>query len=295
MGDSHFVPEKPDAPGDKKQTASPRVSDLQMERFHLGEMNPTESKSFQKRLDSDEALRLRYERLLEHERIFAVSHSPQKWVPRIESAAQKQSFFRSAFSAGTGGLWDYLGSFRLEKPWAIGVVAVAALLFTVVPIWFTVENPIGESIRTKGGSGAQEPRIQLYRQSLDSAVGLHPGDGVKAGDAVQVEIQSGGFSFAAIFSVDGKGETTWHWPSDAAMSARLPNKTGFRLPSAFLLDSAPGFERFYAVFSNDSVMFPGLRQKDSLIRESHRHAPEWLGQQLEPSLSTKAFELRKVP
>jgi hypothetical protein len=277
-----------------------RVSDLQLERLRLGELSPSEAEALRHRMSTDEGLRRRFERMREHEAAFSTSHPAAKWVPRIEAVVHSKPRASKTSSDFGGRFWEFVDAIRMGRPWAVGVLAVATLVLTALPIWFTPLNVVVDTTRIKGGGLFQKqivnhPGIVLYRQIFDSAVLVQPGEGMRAGEAVQLEIAPGEYSFATVFSIDGRGEMSWHLPTDGKGLFRLPRKAVYRLPNAFLLDSAPGFERFYAVFSRDSAASHSLSKYGDMFRTAHQYPPEWLGQQLETVFYTQFFELRKVP
>lgn len=78
---------------------------------------------------------------------------------------------------------------------------------------------------------------------------LRPGEVVQAGDQVQVEVLPAGWPYGVVASLDGRGRATLHYPDSPQGSTRLPAVGVLRLPWAFALDDAPGFERFVLVTS----------------------------------------------
>ena len=66
---------------------------------------------------------------------------------------------------------------------------------------------------------------------------------------LQLGYVSAGRRYGAVLSVDGRGSVTLHFPESPAGSPELKGGT-VSLPSAYELDDAPAFERFFFVTSD---------------------------------------------
>lgn len=284
------------------------LSDLYLERYHLGELSSAEAEAFRQRLAEDAALRERLRRIEKHDQAFAGSHPASTWVPRIEKAirdSQEKSLGQQDNRATESRIIPARPtpsrSYRREWQFAFSFAAMLALALTALPVWLAGPRDPSDGIRLKGGaanSGSQagEPGLMLYRQMAEGPEALHPGDKVKAGDALQIELKSGSYAYAAVVSVDGQGAITWHWPARPDQPERASQLPKGRLPNAFQLDSAPGFERFYLVLGSDSLAMATLPQLEPHLRESIAHDAEWFsGEAVKgiPGLWVKAFPLQK--
>src|SRR5690606_16144034 len=89
-----------------------------------------------------------------------------------------------------------------------------------------------------------EPTLALFRRTARGAEPLKPGAAVRSGDVLRIGYRAAGHSFGAIFSVDGHGNVTRHWPLTGDHAARLESGEVL-LPGAFELDDAPSYEHFY--------------------------------------------------
>lgn len=71
---------------------------------------------------------------------------------------------------------------------------------------------------------------------------------------LQLSYTAGDAKYGVIFSVDGRGSITWHLPAGYRGGSRaapaLDAQGQVVLPSAYELDDAPGFERFFLVYSS---------------------------------------------
>ena len=111
-------------------------------------------------------------------------------------------------------------------------------------------GPDGECINIKGGDihPATLPRIYLYRHGATRDERLRDGARATRGDLVQLAYGSHGGGYGVLLSIDGARKVTMHWPEKQDGDAPALKATGeTRLPSAYELDDAPAFERFFLV------------------------------------------------
>lgn len=106
-------------------------------------------------------------------------------------------------------------------------------------------GPSSETIGIKGTAG---PRLYVYRHQGDGDRRLGDGARAAAGDLLQLTYATTAPAFGVLLSIDGAGTVTQHWPEPGGARA-LPLRVGpeVRLPSAYELDNAPAFERFFLV------------------------------------------------
>lgn len=112
----------------------------------------------------------------------------------------------------------------------------------------TAQLPPDDGTRFKGLEKGLEPGLALFRRTPQGAEPLLPGATVRAGDVLRVSYRPGGFAYGAIFSVDGNGSVTRHWPVKGETAGALERGETL-LPGAFELDAAPDYERFYLIVS----------------------------------------------
>jgi hypothetical protein len=139
-----------------------------------------------------------------------------------------------------------------------------------------------EYIGAKGDKRAASPRLWVYRQRTVAAdqepESLSDGARAARGDVLQLAYAAGRDGrYGVVLSLDGAGRVTQHLPepgASAAASLRSPSE--IRLPSAYELDDAPGFERFLLITSTQP--FPVAAALDAARalagqRQSARTAP----------------------
>lgn len=295
-----------------------RVSDVQLERYHLGELPPAAKAALERRLAGDAALRARLDALRLDDEAFARARD----VGVLAHSARERHrthILRERAQAAAGRRDTGVAGFGMPRGLARAAGGLALLALVAVPSWrvltgehsalVTHEAPTGLPVEAapgmpvRGTDGAQPPEtpvagpvspgrplqpaspaattqrdpapslpspdrmaaageddirlkgfeaaLALFRRTSSGAEPLKPGATVKPGDVVRIGYRTGGVAFGAIFSVDGNGNVTRHWPLTGDSAARLERGEAL-LPGAFELDDAPDFERFYLLTSDRS-------------------------------------------
>lgn len=141
---------------------------------------------------------------------------------------------------------------------AIRVVAFAAaacfaLAFAVLATMQLTRSSgfTGRRLLTERPKG-DATRMYVYRQAGDRAEKLDTGDRVAVNDVLQVSYNVAGKRWGFIFSVDGNGVLTQHYPERGTFSALLETTGETALPFSYQLDDAPDFERFIMISAEDS-------------------------------------------
>lgn len=165
---------------------------------------------------------------------------------------------------------------------------MALLALLALPVILPHDRPGSEGIRIKG----KEAELRLYRQTQAGPERLQPGASASAGDIVQAEFHPGKFAYGAIVSVDGDGAVTLHWPARPDAATAWSSASEFRLPEAFELDRAHGFERFHMLLSDRPVDLESLLQRASA---SSRRDADWLARQFPDPERVVTFTLAKEP
>lgn len=106
---------------------------------------------------------------------------------------------------------------------------------------------LDQTTRSKGLSHAY---LTVFKSGQGKIKQLKNQGRAKAGDTLQLFYSSPKESYGVIFSIDGRGGVTLHYPYGIEQSTALKLKKKVKLPSGFLLDDAPDFERFFFITSN---------------------------------------------
>jgi len=119
--------------------------------------------------------------------------------------------------------------------------------------------PVSDStVRTKGNS---KPSLQVYLQNGSEIVRMKDGDIAGQGSILQLSYQAGKDHYGMIFSVDGNGTVTQHFPVSGSRAGELTENKEVPLDFAYELDDAPDFERFYFVTSKKPFELMDLSEK----------------------------------
>ncbi len=209
------------------------VSDLMLEQYNLRELSPGRERFVREELERDEVLRSRLSAIQRSDEDIRASYPAERVVPQLRERLLRED---------AGGARR---SRRLPTlAWAVPVAAIA--LFLLV---FPVVSRQSDDTRLKGIA----PHLLVFRKTTAGAEELRPGAVARRGDVLQLSYAAGDARYGVIFSVDGRGTLTWHVPSGYTGGARaappLDPKGPVVLPSAYELDDAPGFERFFLVYA----------------------------------------------
>lgn len=136
--------------------------------------------------------------------------------------------------------------------YATPVVASALILLFVV---FFKDSTIPGSMRIKGDESLDFSKTQviIYRKGKGGIELLSGQTQAKAGDLLQLGYISAGRTHGIIFSIDGNGVVTLHYPEKRDGSSLLKQEKKNLLSSAYELDNAPGFERFFFITAMQEI------------------------------------------
>ncbi len=138
---------------------------------------------------------------------------------------------------------------KTQSAWSFWLLPVAA----ACAVALAVSAPSEEDVRAKGNRTA----LLIYRATPTGPQRLAPNAPCEKGDRLQIEYTAGAARFGAIFSIDGRGHVTQHWPEGDSAAALEPHAL---LPFAYELDDAPAFERFVFIYGPKSFALSGLGQ-----------------------------------
>lgn len=135
------------------------------------------------------------------------------------------------------------------------ITAIAAcFILTINILPGLLGNKDDEIIYLKGRN-----KIEVYKKVGDDVEKLRNLDTVKENDQLQLSYSSTE-EYGVIFSVDGLNNITFHYPDDYRTSRSLDIGSEIIIPSSYILDNAPYFEKFYLVTSKDSFDFEYVKR-----------------------------------
>jgi len=230
-----------------------RVPDLILEQFALGELPPAEEKRFRAAMGSDPEIARRLKDIEDSNAEILARHPAEEMAAAIRSRLEKAkdegdeaeiSRFRPSAGARAASLLARRASF----PIAAALVVLAGAFAIRGSDNAALSD--AELTRAKGGAAS----LQVYRKTPSGSEELPDGALASRNDLVQLSYTSGGARYGAILSIDGRGTVTFHLPQaysgGAAQAPELESRPHAALGSAYELDDAPSFERFFLVLSD---------------------------------------------
>ena len=148
--------------------------------------------------------------------------------------------------------------------------AAAAVLLAAIVIPVGLKNSklsagSAPTERVKGSAPAPkstDPQIKLYRQKGHEIQALNDGDFARSGDVIQITYNAGADEYGVIFSVDGNGNITRHFPENTWQAAQLEQRNDETpLDFSYELDNAPDFECFIMVTSKKQFNLEDIESK----------------------------------
>jgi hypothetical protein len=204
------------------------VPDLILEQFRLGELPRQDAERLTALLSADAGLRARQEQL-EQSDVAIAQQYPAGWLAQHVRARLPPPTTRGA-------------GWRLPLALAatVALVIFAAPQMTRGPVLLA---PAANEDRIKG----LRPALTIYRRTPSGTETLADGGVARPGDLLRVGYAGAGRPFGIIFSIDGRGMVTRHFPDRGDRAAALARGAVTLLDQAYELDDAPGWERFYFV------------------------------------------------
>jgi hypothetical protein len=202
------------------------VPDWLLERLALGELDAQTAADVRRRLAA--------EGRSPDEIVAAVAASNREILEQLPAAPTAAAIRQRAQKTAARPVRRR--AFLWTLPIAIAGGVAASLLMT------------GPTERIKGPEPSNAPRIFVYRHGTTGDERLADGASAARGDLLQLAYRSRGGGYGVLLSIDGARKVTLHWPErqDGAAPA-LQGSGEIRLPSAYELDDAPAFERFFLV------------------------------------------------
>lgn len=221
-------------------SVSRSIPPLLVERAALGELSPEQMKSCQERfgVHFDQAL----QDLRDQNQAWFKAPDRERELQQIRARVQRiprpnRARRWLAFSAATCACAGLLLVLRADRQG--GVVQESGVKV----------KQESRSFRLKGLA----PHLTLHRKLEQGQEQLSSGSRARTGDLIQLSYVAAGASFGVVVSVDGRGQTTLHFPKSLDGDPRLSSEGAVPLERAYELDDAPHFERFFFVTARGSA------------------------------------------
>ncbi|MBI9099446.1 MAG: hypothetical protein JEY91_13265 [Spirochaetaceae bacterium] len=220
------------------------LKDFYYEQILLGELNPEnyDNEILDKLKESNEDILMKY--------------PPGHMAEKIQKKLTEQN-------KTTKGNFNYR---KIYIP--LSAAAVFLLFFAIFPMNRQPQNDIAENdiIRLKGN----KPSLSIYRGNADEAELLENNSLVREKDLLQISYDGAGIKYGVIFSIDGRGTVTLHYPGNVYSSTRLDSGGKIFLPFSYELDNAPFFERFFFISSDNEIDAQEIMEKAARIAKGNK-------------------------
>jgi hypothetical protein len=222
-----------------------KYSDLILEQYILDELPRDVKRRLADDLTHDAGLRARLDTLRASNQALVATHNQQELFREftLRMALRAINKNRPTARPAPSSRWSRLA-------YALPIFAVATIALLIMKPSFIPETsePLvvaEQEVRVKGLA----PRINIYQQTENGIMLLNDNVAVSRGAKIQISYVAANARYGMIFSVDGRGAVTLHYPSDLHVNTDLIGKGEIGLNSSYELDDAPRFERFFFVSS----------------------------------------------
>ncbi|HAK45958.1 MAG TPA: hypothetical protein DCO79_08590 [Spirochaeta sp.] len=222
-----------------------KPGNILLEKYRLGEITEEEMRMLEEAYADRNELENEIEKLEASDAEILEMYKPADFARSIEARLPE---IEKADDKGSN-----VHAFPLFKALRYSAIAAAAVL--VIVLGFTFNTPAtntGNLVEASQGLATErikglKPSLKIYRRTGDAAEILANRDAAAEKDLLQIEYIAGSFKYGVIFSIDGRGTVTLHFPTYSGVAAELDNNGAILLPYAYELDDAPDFERFFFI------------------------------------------------
>ena len=188
------------------------VKKWELERYLLDELPSHRRKEISRLLEDNPELQSELERLKKSNTNFFKEFPPETVIPNIQRRYEAEKTLHKQKERSV-----LFKRFLYASP----VLASALVILFIV-----ILNPPGdraEDTRIKGMLVADptKPHILIHRKMETDTELLHSGDRAEEGDLLQLAYSPAGRAYGVIFSIDGKGLVTLHFPEKQTNSTLL--------------------------------------------------------------------------
>ncbi|MCI6322764.1 hypothetical protein [Treponema porcinum] len=241
------------------------IPDRILEEIHLGERNAEDYYDIYGKEQLENALK-------------QLDQSDEEILSRYSADDMRNAVLKKQFSVTVGTSGGASGeengsSEKKSSPYALRlrIMACAAAVLAAVfaaPAVMQRTRPASaspeNSVRLKGNKiPSKTPQsLRLYRKDGNSVNALENGASAKAGDVIQITYNPGRNDYGVIFSIDGNGNVTRHFPEDGWIAVKMKHSASeIPLDFSYELDDASYFEYFILVASKKAFSLEGIDEK----------------------------------
>jgi hypothetical protein len=163
--------------------------------------------------------------------------------------------------------------------WAAGLVGALVVSLVVIGDVGPADGPGDVIVK-----GASDDRLVVWREQGGEPVKLDATAVGGPGDRLQLAYVAPGATDGVLLSVDGRGTVTEH----TRFAGRPPVNGEVRLPTAYVLDDAPGFEAFHLITARHAL------DADALLAAARARGATTEPPPVPDDADVTTFVLRKV-
>lgn len=219
-----------------------RIPDLFTEQDALGELPLHCEPDIRTRLEAEPQRSTRLAELKVSNRQILADYPPEQMAREISIRAEREIKQERRQTA-----------LRLAVVGIPAMVLLALAVIFLAPMIFDTGKPEEgllppEVTRFKGPAS-----LFLHRKVATGDQELKSSSPARPGDLIQISYAAREANHGVIFSVDGRGQVSLHFPDDESGSTILKKKGLVSLGFSYELDDAPDFERFFIVSSKEPI------------------------------------------
>ncbi len=228
------------------------IRDWELERYLLRELSPHRLREIDDMIEDDPDLRRQLADLKRSNDQILHRYPSKHLVSAIQHKLEEKRPNADKKKAGP-----------FPRKWLYAVPLLASALGLIFVVLLNLNMPSHQELQVGGQPATRikgeedidisQPRIIIYRKSGESAEIINNGDSASQGDLLQIAYIPAGMTYGVIFSIDGNGIVTLHHPDHAGGSSDLMQEKKVLLASAYELDDAPRYERFFLVAAMEKI------------------------------------------
>jgi hypothetical protein len=237
-----------------------RTRTWELERYLLGELPPRRMEEIKRLAQENPDIRKEIERLSSSNPELLQQHPPEIMIPEILERYEKNKL--------QAGIKEKTRPLTLRRLLYAGPVLATALVLLFI-VFFQNGTTLNHA-RIKGEEliDFTKTQIIIYRKKNSEIDLLKNGYSARAGDLLQIAYVPAGKTNGVIFSTDGNGTVTLHFPEGKNGSTDLKQEKKVLLASSYELDDAPGFERFFFITAEKEIDVEDIIKKAEALAAS---------------------------
>jgi len=232
----------------------------ELERYLLGELPSRRMEEIKRLAQENPEIQREIARLGNSNPEVLKRHSSEIMIPEILKRYEENK--RQA------RIKEKSGPIILKRLLYAGPVLATALVLLFIVFFRNGTTPAYTRIKGEESIDFTKTQIIIYRKINSEIDLLNNGNPAHAGDLLQIAYVPAGKTNGVIFSTDGSGIVTLHFPEGKKSSTNLKQEKKVLLTSSYELDDAPDFERFFFITSTKEIDVEDIIKKAEALTAS---------------------------